>query len=350
MATDSLPTQDEPQPLADKEGVATGSTEPPGRRDIETVPPESWGLSIRGSSPLWADAAHVQKLQQHIMAIMHIARQELSFDLRILRHVLFSGMFRDDAARWQRELGHPEGTMRTPEGEAIGKTLTWGSGAAESSYSVIILNEGVAVGLLEPTPLAAAVLLHELGHVHDDAVWLHTAGPLTIPDERDWSGMRRYLARIMWGDFFAERPAARWLGDAEVESSVSMTADLLAGTLGRMSQALSRWRSDQDMGALWGGAVTAASDLLAQLGRCLGLLAHDANQGTATSLFEKLEMVGPGWGGIAREFGDALAQVRQPGPGALERLEDMVEWAFRALGLEPQSQPGGDLYIDVRDP
>src|ERR1017187_3536143 len=106
--------------------------------------------------------------------------------------ILVTANLGDAANYWNRVLGLPEaGVSNQPEGSVAGKHISWGSDK-ESARSIIILADGVAVGVAAFLSVAVPSVMHELGHVHDDFARGLTFG-FPQPPRRcnlsDWPGI-----------------------------------------------------------------------------------------------------------------------------------------------------------------
>ena len=76
-----------------------------------------------------------------------------------------------------------------------------------SLYYPRILLYALIADDLEAKTFAIRILIHELAHVHDNLTYLHIFGSEPILQQGDWINHRQFIARSLWGEFFAESSA-----------------------------------------------------------------------------------------------------------------------------------------------
>src|SRR5215218_344527 len=105
---------------------------------IEAIPLGHLQLSLPGSS-FWCVEENQRRLAAKIQVLWR-GIQDCGFSgCLALRHVCATENFLDEVIRWQQLLGEPTGATQTASAVAVGKTITWGDGSENSTFSVIIL-------------------------------------------------------------------------------------------------------------------------------------------------------------------------------------------------------------------
>jgi len=296
-------------------------------------------LCLSGFDNTWSDAEAQRRLSDKLRAA---ARSVDEVRFHTLRLVVFAADLDGEVMRWERELG------RQPVGvtaQAVGKTLTWGDGNPESTYSVIILAAGMAWGLVEDHPTALRTLRHELAHVWGNLVDLHAFGPEEVGvASNDWPAIKRYWARSVAGEFDAEHYAYDQIPeDAPRPDDNAFTVEVWSRAVETLADAVSCYRATRDVRDLW-EAVLALGDPLLQVGRHLGRLEARKSEDSISEFLAQLPAVSRA--GIALLSRALVGDTKDNEPTVLEEAFEMI---VLATGVGPVQDPGG-LRVIVRDP
>ncbi len=321
----------------------------PSKESVEASPFGSLSLSLVRIPSWWTEENRIDRLREAIERLYTSVKEEYDLILEPLRLVIITGAFQDEAARWQQQLNQPEGTSASAEGVAVAKTLNWGT-EVPGVYSVIIMEEGLASGLLDQDPTATATFVHELAHVHNDLLVGHLLGPAPLPRNDDWDGIKRSIADNLWAEFFCEFVAYAYAEENWLDRSVGLSVDLLNGVQQRINGAIDKYWSDRDMGALLDQAMELG-DVFNQLGRSLGLLHHAKLDGHdhQEQFFTKVEEVSPAWRAVVQDLSEELERQTHLTweMTRFDGLTDIVERGYWAAGLRPVRLTHG-LRVDVR--
>jgi hypothetical protein len=294
---------------------------------VEATPLGSFRISIIGGHANWGDPTFCELLAVKLRDARDAAR---AYTLRL---VVIAGNLGDEVKRWQRQLNEPvRGVTSEPHGEAVGKTLTWGDGEPERTYAVIVLDDGIARGLVRDDPLCALILRHELAHVGFGLLSRRAWGPDTHPDNDDWPGIRRVLARSVLSEFLAENYACQAPNLAPPDGDIAFTVESSSRVLRRIANAVERHHIDRDIGAVWTQALSLGGTLQ-QIGRQLGRLNAAGDAATLEGFLNQLSALSPEWRDAVVRLGVALSAFSWEAGTA--DVEEAVEAAFHATGVRP---------------
>lgn len=320
----------------------TGSNGLPTRHSVEATPLGRVSISITSGCRDWLDTNIQARLGEKIVSAF---RSDVLFTP--LRLVQIAGRFDDEVRRWQSELGLPVfGTTARSETVAVGKTLTWGDGQPKSTFSVIVLHEPMALGLVEGDPRCEGLLRHELGHVKHDLLALHLWGHRSWPANNDWPAIREFFARNVLSEFQAEHDAVQAVGVAPHDGGSEFTLCLIATSIRLIAAAIERYHVERDIGAVWGIATSEMDASLPQLGRQLGVFAARMDGDSSLNTFiRKLVALAPAWREGALRLNESLNDFSWS--DGIETIEDAIEELFMATGLRPiQDAAGLRLFLD----
>jgi hypothetical protein len=312
----------------------------PTRASVEATKLGELSVFLRGLDSTWTDADAQRRLADKVGSAARPANEVRFYTLRL---VVFAADIHDEVMRWECEIG------RQPIGvtaQAVGKTLTWGDGNPQSTYSVIVLAAGMAWGLVEDHPTAMRTLRHELVHVWGNLVDLHISGPGEAGiASNDWPGIKRYWARSVGEEFDAEHYAYTEVPDdaASLEDNV-FTVGVWSRAVEAVADAVRRHQvTHDDLQDVW-EAVLGLGDPLLQIGRHLGRLdAHRSERAVAEFLAQLPSVSRAGIALLAR------ALVDRDEAGEANALEDAFEMVVVAAGVQPVQDSEGVRLI-VRDP
>lgn len=328
-----------------------------GRRDVENQPLGSLRLSIpQEVLDLPSMPANGSQTGQAVAAIIQGIGEEHDLDLTALRTIIVTAQLDDTVRHWQRELGEPEaGVSNQSEGGAAGKTLVWGTGAGDDTYSVILLQDYIAVAAVLRNPVAVGCLAHELGHVHDETIRRRISGSdlLESADQRDWNAVRRTMGALAWSEYAAERVGATYLPDDTMQQLLEFGFDYLNGVSDRLRE-LVRGHTRKELGLreLWGTTITYQANIFSQLGRTCATISRSADPEVRLDRFiDQVSTIHPRWGGVVRalyaELG-ALSDSNYLGWNEnFEEIDVSVEDAFRAIGLRAEQTGYLKLAVSV---
>src|SRR5258708_27035625 len=243
---------------------------------VEQISLGSLSLAINGST-IWGEENRAQRLLDYISSVREdlITKEQIPA-CSLLRLVSVTNDITAEIGRWQRQLGEPVLTSTDELGEVVGKTLTWGDGEPESTFAVIILAEGMALGMLEEgsseaKSLCVGMLAHELTHVHDYYRQIRTFGKDHLVYAADWGNLCREIAINMWSEFHAESVAYSYAGELDSDSQVLLAVNYVRKSTQDIQRAIATYRLDRDMPAVWSFVTSTLSKTLNQVGTAMGL-------------------------------------------------------------------------------
>ena len=323
----------------------------PNKESVEAMPFGNISINIVGSQ-FWENEGYVKQLLEVVQHTLNQAINEKKLRCESLRLIVVAADFPKEVIRWQQQItGEATGVSSSPEGEAFGKTLIWYTDKTESPYAIIILKEEVAWWLINGDLLGSAVLIHELAHVHADYLLYHSNIPqVTATRLNDWAALQQAIAQWIWSEFFASFVAHPYLRD-RIDAAVTGGIDRLQGVHQRVTQEIAAYRNHGDMGKLWSFVVTELSDGLLELGRTIGILTAARHNGDNhfDQFLAEIDKVSSSWGLAVRRLAVGLAGLEDQEQFSLEsfdRLCEVVQYAFRAMGLYPEPRQAG-LWVEV---
>jgi hypothetical protein len=315
------------------------NTERPTRATVESTQLGSWTIWIRGSG-VW-DPDMVAGLKDRLV-------NAVDPKFATVRLIVVTNDYRQEVTHWREDLDRPPGAITDgPDAVAMASTVTWGDGQVDTTFSVIILDEGVAFRLLEDHSCALRIIRHELGHALWALIELRLWGPSSTPRTNDWPTLQRCLARGAIAEFFAEREATNALQATLDNADTTLTIRMCSAALSEISQSIARYRCDHDIEALWGPSVTIIDGALNQLGRQFGAFtAVEDSARLRQALIADLMDLRSEWGDAANRLGRALQEFHD-GEAPVVDVDDAVEAAFHAVGLVPIQEDVGRLRVNV---
>ena len=276
--------------------------------------------------------------------------------LQPLRYILVTANLCEAVNYWNRALGLPEaGVSSQPEGSVAGKHMSWGNDR-ESARSIIILADGVAVGVATDLSLAITTVIHEFGHVHDDFARGLTIGfPQSARPRNlnDWPGICAHLAEITWSEYAAESTAAPYMTREDLQEFMANDPIHLAGVHKRLRQLIHSNKLGQlDFPSLWSRAVTDMSDLFANLGRAAARFPFAENGLQVRACFVDSNGEAAYWMPVVERLFDELTALDDKsytewGAEPFSGLVEVVSLGFQAAGFLPIHN-GQNLHVRIR--
>jgi hypothetical protein len=265
-------------------------------------------------------------------------------DLTSLRHVLATQDFSADVRRWQRALGRPELVTDTDSGIAVGKALSWRKGGSGPVIAVVVLGFDCFMDVVKGVSLSRGILCHELAHVHDNARRMADPDTEPHPTAHDLGGIDRFIGQSLWSEYFAERIASRHSSDADLAGFVA-NADTIKSFLIDFEHEKYAYRSHENLLHLWQRAILTVGRAADMIGRTVGELHRDRHR----HLFDEFArgLGRPAWATVAGQVRDELAGSISDSSKPLGVSVGVIRSMFHALGVYPQLQAGGQLYVDV---
>jgi len=301
----------------------------------------SFTLSIHNGSAVWGEEDRGKRLSDVILKIIEHAKELEIGGCLILRLVVVTGDFVNETTEWNKQLDE---VWRVSSEGAVGQTLTWGNGQPDSTYSIIILSQDIALGLVEGDTqlqaLGTGIFIHELAHVHDNIRYLYNFGPEPVPKQGDWISYRQFIARSTWAEFFAEGYVYPYVKNYFFDENVSHAITLLQNAQRQIEQEILAFQSHQDVRKVWALAVDKLSSVFNQFGRSLSLLLSAQQDGEDNNqiekFFEEVDDVSQAWRQVVQQLLDELIAANQKlEQDSFNRIGGIVDQGFRAMGLEP---------------
>ncbi len=298
-------------------------------------------LQITNGYPLWHEENRATQLSKYIINVVNNANGFEIGGCAILRLVVVTGNLSNEVKSWSAELGE---TWRGSSDGAVGQTLIWGDGKPESTYAVIILSQDIALCLLsedkEAETFALGILIHELAHVHDDFICLNIFSHAPSPQQGNWASHRQFLAKSLWGEFFAETHTYPYIKDSELSENILHSVAALKYAINEINKEMTSYQLHKTAEKVWAVAENQLSIVFNHLGRTLALLLSDERVKNNKSLTEKfiaeINLISRDWAKILYNLMDILKKTEMiPSPDILEEIGKFVDNGFRAIGLEP---------------
>jgi len=292
-------------------------------REVENIKSSNFKLSIKGNSP-WDENGRAQRLAQAVSGLMKkLIKKDGLFGCSVVRLIIFANDLNKEIEFWQKQLGDPTGVSSA---QTVGKQLIWGNGEFETTYSIIILHEGIGLALIEGKEdiknVATETIVHELAHVHDGFIMLKEFGFPEVPKYRDRNAVLQFIARSTWSEFFAEFVACRHTRARTAENIMDHWLSLLMKSLEEISA------SDEMTSRDHIKAVEKLSGVFCHIGRTIGALSGlDADSEDRMAEFAmKTELTAPRWGPVFTEAHKELNRLL-----AMEALSNEETFILTAL-------------------
>ena len=298
-------------------------------------------LQITNGYTLWHEEDRTTQLSKYIIKVVNNANGSEIGGCAILRLIVVTGNLSNEVMKWSAELGE---TWRGSSDGAVGQTLIWGDGKPESTYAVIILTQDIALGLIsenkESEAFALGILIHELAHVHDDFICLNIFGHAPTPQQGNWASHRQFLAKSLWGEYFAETHTYPYVKDSELSENTSYSITALKYAIDEINKEMTSFQLHRTAGKVWAVAENQLSIVFNHLGRTLAILLSDERVRNNKALTEKfiaeLNLISSDWAQISYNLMDIFKTSEMlPSPDILEEIGEIVDKGFRAIGLEP---------------
>src|SRR6266568_1046796 len=252
------------------------------------------------------------------------------------------------ALEWQRELGEPEsGVSDTPHGVVAGKTITWMRRPGDPvPCAVVIFNAELLPALLDRSGPALVALIHELAHVHEQAMALNAGHGAPPGYTRDIPALRRCIASLIWEEYFAERFAASWI--AEDDFDVANWTLLVQEKHEHINALRSEFYRTRDVQVFWDTAVTQIADAGQAIGRALGRF---ASRPELQAQFVEGLSIGPRWQRLARAMVGILdelyAGALDASPAAGVKLAPLMADLWEEHGVRWEEHVGANCRIAI---
>jgi hypothetical protein len=252
---------------------------------------------------------------------------------------------------WQQALGHVEsGVTDTLHGLVGGKTFTWMSRSdGSSACAVVLINAQLLPDLVAHSPWAVAALVHELAHVHEGCL-LRSPDPRPNCYSGDIPGIRHTFAAMVWEEYFAERFAASWLGEDDLDPHSCLL--LSQEKHERVQELRSNLYDGRNVAQFWNSAVTHLGYAAQGIGRALGRF---ANKPEAFDKWMAGLSFGLGWRGFALDAAGILNRLYL---NALDRLSPDTSglatliprlWEEHGVRWDESHPSGCRIWIADRD-
>jgi hypothetical protein len=325
----------------------------PSCASVESIPLGERHLQIKGNDS-WNDAERCMRVRAMLNSIFETAIEMGLSGAELVRLVVFSGDISSEIYYWQDQLNRPRLVTEADQGMVVGKALTWRPGTTDSILGLVILEERIALSLLEPESeathgMALQSVLHEIAHVHDFARQLRAFGDQPHPSENDWLAIRRFLASNAWSEYFAELTAFKQMTLRENNSYPCFSKELIGDCILAVTQGIERYHIDGDIAPMWSEAVEKLSSVYCALGRGYGcadsLRLGDCDEMLASSGIQSAE-----WLTTAAAFRkecQSLQELEVWRESELDSLCAVVEQGFKLSGLQPRQLAEGNLWVGV---
>jgi hypothetical protein len=325
----------------------TNGEEIPDKASVEMLSLGQCNLNITNCYSEWGEEDRANQLLKNIINTVTLATKMGLAGCTILRLVIATGDVPGEVAKWAKQLGE---SWRVSSEGAIGQTLTWGDGVPETTYAIIILSQDIALGLIdEDTELktfALNTLIHELAHVHDYLLYLLKIGLEPSLIQGNWMSHRLFMARSLWGEYFADSIAYSYvkkhsfIKDYSYRDYITHGITLLKAAKEQINQEIFDYQSHRNIGQVWGVAENQLSGVFNQLGRSLALLISErddiGNDININRFLEEVKSVSTGWEQVVHDLLDILAasglRLEQ---NMLNQIAEQIDNGFRSVGLEP---------------
>ena len=324
--------------------------------DVENIPLGAMAISlVRCGSELWLEQDNINRLKDEVFKVRdEVIQTSNIFACKLTRLIIFTSNYDNQVAKWQNMLGRYPTSSTDENSIATGKTIVWGNGDIKTTFPIIIINEAIGVGLIQENNLSLkrlckAILAHEFGHVHDDFMQLNIFGDQPAPKGGDWEGIKLFIAKSLWGEFFAEVVASQYLDRDNINIQSTLTITLSKSCHENIKEAIKIYKADDNIINLWNIVCNEISKTSNQLGRVAGLISRQEDRIQLDELKNGLGDLPNSWIKLFEEIYDELNRIERieiKDEKVFDILEKMIEDLFNINGIYPL-QTEQDLHIKV---
>ena len=216
-------------------------------------------LSLEGSGLKKTDASRVSRYLKQV--IERMIQQGLN--LTKLEEIVICKDFRNEVLSFQNSVGLAQEITSEPDYVAVGKTIWYRRSESGIRAKIFIdatlvrplgTSESATIGLH-----AIKLLVHELGHVHDDTYITDQFGSIDPHCLGDPEEVSLLTSRGIWGEYHAEFISLRIYPEASFEEHRTSLRSIQDGTVSIVTSAHDRYQIDNDISHLWSTIVTQSS-------------------------------------------------------------------------------------------
>ncbi len=306
-------------------------------------------ISFEHSELKKTDAQTVSESYKQL--IEQVIQQGLN--LTKLDEIIICKDFRSRIFSFQNSVGLPQEITSEPEYLAAGKVI-WYPRPESDMRVKIFINADLVPQLDESEPPtinlpAIHLLVHELGHVHDDTYITEQFGSIDLHILGNPQLLSLCLSRCIWGEYHAEFIALTVDTEGGLEANLRSLKSIQDGTVSIVTSAHNQYQADKDTPRLWSTIVTQSSIHLQAIGRITPYI-HCLPPGTQREsmkdffgIFSSISC------SLIDELENLRSHFRQWDAWSWSRLEKSVGDMWQLCGVKPEAFDRG-CYVHVLVP
>lgn len=296
--------------------------------------------------------ADSQIVSESYKQLMEQAIQQ-GLNLTKLDEIIICEDFRSRIFSFQDNVGLPQEITSEPEYLAAGKVI-WYPRPEGDMRAKIFINAGLVPQLDESEPPtinvpAIHLLVHELGHVHDDTYITEQFGSIDLHILGNPELISLYLSRCIWGEYHAEFIALTVDTEGGLEANLRSLRSIQDATVSIVTSAHNQYQVDKDTPRLWSTIVTQSSIHLQAIGRIapyIHCLPPGVQRESMKDLFGIFSSISYG---LIDELENLRSHFRQWDTWSWSRLEKSVDDMWQLCGVKPEAFNLG-CYVHVLVP
>ena len=211
--------------------------------------------------------------------------------------------------------------------------------------------ESAAIG-----PLSLHLLVHELGHIHNDTCMNENFGNIERPRLGDSELISVYVSRGIWGEYFAESLALKVVEMNHFSQSIEIASQaaleslrlMQNGTLSSVKTAHICYQRDKDIFRLWSTVVASSSNHLLAIARMAPYVEPLPQDSIVGQLGGYLGVFGPVTYGLIEELKRLSRLYGQWDTWSCYELQRSVKVMWGLCGVQPErTDTGYKIHVMV---
>lgn len=283
-----------------------------------------------------------------------------NLNLTKLEQVVVCQDFQQKVFQFQRRVGLLQELTNESGCVACAKTI-WYRHPQHGMRARIFINADLFLSLGQREsaalgPLSPHLLVHELGHIHDDTCVSEHFGNIEQPSLGDSESISVSVSRCIWGEYFAESLALTMDEMNHLSQSIKIAFQgafeslrlMQKGTLSDVKTAHICYQKDQDVSSLWSTVVTSSSNHLMAIGRMVPYVEFPLQDTIVESVGEDLGVFGPVTLGLIQELKRLKSLYGQWDAWSWSELQGSVKVMWELCGVQPEpTDTGCKIHVMV---
>jgi hypothetical protein len=284
------------------------------------------------------------------------------YNLSSLTGFIITDDLKADVTSFQEKIGSFIEMTEHPEFFCVAKTIHY-EDPERGRSAKIFMQDNIILGLLDeesllsndrgrirlnPLSLSMAILVHELGHIHNDfyierqfGKW---GGPPSLGEAAD--NIATKISRLIWAEYHAEHIASTINPQLLYESNLEALVTIHNKMVKSIRKAHDDYQARRDIINLWGKIVEMTSAFLTQIGRFAPYLT-DCSCEEKNEINKHFGILGQVMLDLSEEAKRLLSDFAKWEFWTWDNLNDFVFMTWKVCGVIPEFAYAGGLYVRV---